>query len=173
MRKLFLLRLSIFSSFILISIEVFAQSDSQVVRSINLDGPRIGVTYIAPGKLADQLANESNVAPIISQFGWQFETRYFTLPSGTAGLVEGVILIGGLEQGVFLPSGSLLIGLRSADGIEFGFGPNISLSGAAFVLAAGITFHSDNINFPVNFAIVPSSEGIRLSILTGFNARRK
>jgi hypothetical protein len=159
--------------FIIISPKLSAQENSEIENSINLDGPRVGITYIAPGKLADKLSENFDLKPFLTQFGWQFETRYFTLSNGTAGLVEGIILLGGVEQGAFLPSGSLLIGLRNKHGLEFGFGPNLSLAGAAFVLAAGITFHSDNINFPVNFAVIPSIQGIRLSILTGFNARRE
>jgi hypothetical protein len=123
--------------------------------------------------LADKLKDKFNASPTITQFGWQFETRYFTLKSGTSGLVEGVILIGGIEQGLFLPSGSLLIGLRNPNGLEFGFGPNLSLSGVGFVFAGGVTFHSENINFPVNLALVPSSDGLRLSLLFGFNARHQ
>lgn len=109
----------------------------------------------------------------MTQFGWQFETRYFTLPNGTCGLVEGVILAGGLEQGKFLPSGSLLIGIRNAKGMEFGFGPNLSYSGARFVFAIGTTLKSSNVFFPINLAIVPAADGVRISLLTGFNARSK
>lgn len=159
--------------FCVLSLSARSQDTTKVIPPVNLDGPRVGVTYIGPGKLADGLQDKFDVNPFISQFGWQFESRYFTLPSGTSGLVEGIILVGGLEQGVFLPSGSLLVGIRNSKGFELGFGPNLSLSGAAFVFAAGVTFRSDYINFPVNFAIVPSAGGIRLSILAGFNARKR
>ncbi len=148
-------------------------SDPSIITPINLDGPRVGLTYIAPGKLAEKLKKDYDVNPFITQFGWQFETRYFSLPNGTAGLVEGVLLVGGLEQGKFLPSANLLIGIRNKRGIEFGFGPNVSLAGASFVLAAGATFQSNYVNFPINIAIVPASDGIRISLLTGFNARKK
>lgn len=151
-----------------------AQHDSiKIIPAINLNGPRVGLTYITGGVLADKLYSEMNINPLITQFGWQFESRYFTLPSGTAGLIEGVILVGGLEQGVFLPTGSFLIGLRNAAGLEFGFGPNLSLAGVGFVISAGITFRTNDINFPLNIAVVPSSKGVRISLLAGFNARRK
>src|SRR5687768_15364317 len=93
-----------------------------VVPSINLTGPRFGVTFIQ-GRAADGLKELWDVNPVITQFGWQFETRFFTLPNGTTGLVEWVILVGGLEQNVFLPSVSCLIGARDASGLELGFGP--------------------------------------------------
>lgn len=156
---------------ILIFSNCFGQDDTKVTPPIRLAGPRMGVTYITPGELSQTLKDRYNANPLITQFGWQFETRYFTLSSGTAGLVEGVILMGGLEQGLFLPSGNLLLGLRNAKGLEFGLGPNFSLSGAAFVFAIGYSFKSENINFPINLAVVPSREGLRLSLLAGFNAR--
>lgn len=153
---------------------LIAQNDSlPVIPSMRLDGPRVGMTYIAPGEVADDLNKHFGADPYVTQFGWQFETRFFTLPNGTCGLVEFVPLIGGLEQGLFLPNGSMLIGLRNAKGFEFGFGPNVSLAGAAFVLAIGHTFTANYVNFPVNFAVVPSTKGVRFSILFGFNARKK
>jgi hypothetical protein len=152
----------------------FAQSEETpvVVPSISLSGPRFGVTMVN-GRLSNELKSRWDVNPMITQFGWQFETRFFTMPSGTAGLVEWVLLVGGLEQNVFLPSVTCLIGLRSATGLEFGFGPNVSLAGASFAFAAGATLKSNDINFPINLAVVPSSRGGRVSLLIGFNKRKK
>ncbi|WP_240773357.1 hypothetical protein [Pontibacter sp. SGAir0037] len=98
--------------------------------------------------------------------------QIFTLENGVSGLFEFVPLIGGLEQGKFLPSLSALIGVRGARGFEFGLGPNVAISGAGLVLAVGTNFQSQGINFPVNFAVAPSSDGARFSLLLGFNSRR-
>ncbi len=162
--------------FICFSQALIAQTDSlteEIIKPVRLNGPRFGVTYVGPGELADQMKEELNVNPIITQFGWQFETRFFTLPSGTSGLVEGVLLIGGLEQSTALPSGTFMVGIRSRKGLEFGLGPNLSLAGAAFAFAAGINLRAHNVNFPINFAVVTSKDGIRYSLLIGFNARRR
>ncbi len=148
-----------------------AQSDDEIIAPIKLMGPRLGITYITPGETTDQLA-DYDINPFITQFGWQFETRFFTLPSGVAGLIEGIILVGGIEQNTFLPSGTFIVGIRNAKGLEFGLGPNLSVSGIAFALAVGITLKSNHINFPINIAVVPSDKGIRLSLLFGFNARQ-
>lgn len=138
-----------------------------------LEGPRIGATLIGPGELADRLENDYSAGPLVTQFGWQFENRLFTTGSGTSGLIEWVPLIGGLEQGLFLPSLSALVGLRSVEGMEIGFGPNVSLAGAGLVVAAGITLQTDYVNVPLNFAVVPSRNGTRFSLLTGFNLRKR
>ncbi len=158
--------------FLFVSISVRGQQDSTIVETIQLEGPRVGFTIIT-GELADRLRSELDVSPFITQIGWQFENRFFTTPSGTTGLVEGILLVGGVEQNVFLPSASFLIGLRNKNGTEFGVGPNLSLSGAAFVFAGGVTLQSANINFPINLALVPSSKGVRISLLVGFNARKR
>ncbi|WP_026463268.1 hypothetical protein [Adhaeribacter aquaticus] len=142
-----------------------------VQETIKLNGPRVGFTIIG-GDLATRLKDEFNVNPFITQFGWQFETRLFTTSNGTSGLFEFVPLIGGLEQGKFLPSLNGLIGLRGPKGFEAGLGPNISLAGVGFAFAVGATFQSSNINFPVNLAFVPARDGTRVGLTFGFNSRR-
>ncbi|MER2996920.1 hypothetical protein [Pontibacter populi] len=140
---------------------------------LKLSGPRLGFTVLS-SRLVDNLEEEhqETVSPFITQFGWQFETRIFTLENGTSGLFEFVPLVGGLEQGKFLPSLSALVGIRGPKGMEFGVGPNVSVAGAGLVFAAGTNFQSQGINFPVNVAFAPSKDGARFSVLFGFNSRR-
>ena len=75
--------------------------------------------------------------PTISQFGWQFEKQFYAKDSGVAVLNEWIVLLGGLDQGVALPSLSWMVGMRTANGTEFGVGPNVSASGVALAIAAG------------------------------------
>lgn len=149
----------------------FPSSGPEPLQSIKLGGPRIGFTFIS-GSLADELKREHNIQPFMTQFGWQYETRIFTTSRGLTSLVEFVPLIGGLEQGKFLPSLNALVGLRGTKGFEVGIGPNISLAGAGLVLAIGTNFQSEGINFPVNIAVVPGNDGVRFSLLFGFNSRK-
>ena len=79
---------------------------------------------------------------------------------------------GGLEQGVVLPSVSWLVGLRTRTGAEFAIGPNLTPAGVALAFAAGTTFRAGVLNVPVNFAVVPSRSGMRVSVLSGFSLRR-
>ena len=142
---------------------------------LKLSGPRFGVTYLS-GDLVDRLNDEFggdlDAFPVITQFGWQFETRLFAADTGLSGVSEFVPLIGGLEQGLFLPSFSFLVGIRSASGFEVGLGPNVSLGGAAYVVAAGLTQQYGGLNIPVNVSAVLSRDGVRLSLLFGFNLAR-
>jgi hypothetical protein len=57
---------------------------------------------------------------------------------------------------MFLPSVSSLVGVRTASGIEFAVGPNLSLGGIAMVIGAGYNFKFGKLNLPVNIAYVPN-----------------
>ena len=92
---------------------------------------------------------------VMSQYGWQWESR-FADGGDIVGLVEWIALIGGMEKGLFLPSISSMVGIRTSSGIEFAAGPNLSLGGIAMVIGAGYNFRFGNLNLPINIAYVPS-----------------
>lgn len=135
------------------------EEDEKLDPSKHYGGPRIGMTYLSPGTTmvnAADLFNRRSINPLISQFGWQFETRFFKLENGGGGLIEIIPLIGGIEQGIFLPSITGIIGYRNSAGHEIGVGPSLSLSGFGLVFAAGTSFKSGKVIFPVNIAFSPS-----------------
>src|SRR6185295_10526705 len=73
-----------------------------VNKTVNLSGPRFGMTALGQG-VVDELQRRSiTVGPNISQFGWQFEKQFYSKGSGLAAVNEWVFLAGGLEQGVVL-----------------------------------------------------------------------
>ena len=135
----------------------------------SLAGPRLGLVYISasPGSsflngdirledTGDLPENYDDIAKgtLTSLYGWQWESR-FADGGNVTGIVEWIALVGGLEKGKFLPSVSSLVGARTASGIEFAVGPNLSLSGIAMVFGIGYNFKSGNLNIPVNIAFVP------------------
>ncbi len=142
--------------------------------TMSLSGPRVGVTFLSDG-ITRKLRNDADleVGSFVSQFGWQWEKRFLSSENGVTGVTEWVILFGGIDQGVVLPSFSWLVGLRSVKGIEFAVGPNLTPVGLAMAAAAGVTWRAGNLNVPVNLAVVPSKSGVRVSLLAGFNARRR
>ena len=142
-----------------------------VAKSVSLAGPRYGFTFLDDGVVAKLKTEDIEVKNGISQFGWQFEHQFYAKEGGPSVLNEWVILIGGLDQGVALPSLNWLVGLRTKDGAEFGIGPNITPIGVALALAAGVTFRAGVLNIPMTFAVVPSKDGMRVSMLTGFTLR--
>ena len=145
----------------------------RVTREIDLSGPRFGLTMLSQGNI-DSLKEKKNltVRPMISQFGWQFERRFYTNDDGLAVLSEWIPLVSGLEQGLALPSLNWLVGVRTQGGGEFGIGPNLTPLGVGLVVAAGVTVRSGALNIPLNFAVASSKSGTRVSIMTGFNLRR-
>jgi len=152
-----------------------------------LAGPRIGFTILTHGSSSDFINDraednkgvyiEDQKMAFISQYGWQWESR-FADGGEVTGIVEWIALVGGMEKGLFLPSVSSLVGLRSEYGYEFAAGPNISLSGFSMVISAGYNFKFGNLNVPVNLAFVPGKSGAwgnenptgaSISLMAGFN----
>jgi hypothetical protein len=154
---------------------VFAQSAPAVpplARTVSLSGPRFGFTSLSEGIVEQLKKRDITVDSTISQFGWQFERQFYSKEAGPTVLNEWVVLVGGLDQGVAIPSVSWLVGIRTHEGAEFGIGPNITPGGVALAFSAGVTFRAGVVNVPMNFAVVPSKYGTRVSMLTGFVMRR-
>ena len=164
-----------------------AQTASAPRSATRLSGPRAGVTLLSPDTVrrindrfrdAGLAEGEGDVIdptmPVVTQFGWQFETRIFQTPGGLTGLTEFVPLVGGLDRGILLPSATFLVGARTHDGIEFGVGPNISATGVAYALAAGFNARAGEVNIPINVAAALGKGGPRVSLLVGmtFTNRR-
>ena len=100
-------------------------------KRLNLSGTRMGfVTILGDNKdilKAPEAEGGFDASPTMFQFGYQFETQY--LNSGRLqGLFEFIPSVTGLEQGLFLPSMTILHGIRdNKTGIEFAFGPTVGL----------------------------------------------
>lgn len=97
------------------------------------DGPRMGFTsfYFEPKTakiMSDKRYNGGFEAfPIMFQFGYQFEKQYLNEGNFQA-LFEFIPMITGLDQGLFIPSFTLMNGIRNnSTGWEFAFGPTVSL----------------------------------------------
>lgn len=154
---------------------VHAQSGPQApppARMLSLAGPRVGLTLLSDGVVRKLQQDNIFVRPTVSQFGWQFERQFYSKQGGVTALNEWVFLLGGLDQGVAIPSLSWLAGLRTQEGAEFGIGPNVTPAGVALAIAAGVTFRAGAFNVPMNFAVVPTKAGTRVTMLTGFTLRR-
>lgn len=97
------------------------------VAKLNLSGPRMGLTVFT-GQTAQRIGDPTarggfDGTPVMFQFGYQFETSYLNHGHLQA-LFEFIPIITGLDQGQFLPSLSILHGIRSnRRGWEFAFGP--------------------------------------------------
>ena len=149
-----------------------AQTIPPPTRTVTLSGPRFGVSLLVQGIVDTLKDRDIEVKRTITQFGWQFEKQFYTKENGLTAVNEWVMLVGGLDQGVALPSVSWLVGLRTSAGSEFGVGPNVTPAGVALAVAGGTTFRAGALNVPMNIVVVPSRAGMRVSFLTGFTMRR-
>lgn len=104
---------------------------SNNVGKINNSGPRVGYAYLV-GTMNEfanrpQVQGGLDIFPGVSMIGYQIEGQYVGTENFSA-LVEGVFNISGLEQGVFIPSITLLNGFRFGKaGWELAFGPGFSI----------------------------------------------
>lgn len=173
-------RMLIALAFLTVALPSFAQSSAPTssqmapppARRLSLAGPRYGFTFLSDGVVSKLAKDDIQVKNAVSQFGWQFERQFYSKEGGPTVLNEWVVLAGGLDQGVVLPSLNWMVGMRTRDGAEFGIGPNITPAGVALAMAAGVTFRAGVLNIPMNFAVVPSKDGMRVSMLTGFTLRK-
>lgn len=134
-------------------------------------GPRFGIAYLTRGSETARNAGKTYSNPT-SLFGWQLERPFQLDPAFPTVMTELVVLVGGLEQNLVLPSATWLIGFRSHGGVEFGAGPTLTGSGTQLAFAAGVTRRFGSVNVPVNVAVAPARVGMALSVTAGFNSRR-
>lgn len=137
---------------------------------LRVSGPRVGVTFLFGSQDNLENALDFDIGNVITQFGWQFERQFFSVPGGAIGIVEVLTLIGGLEQSVFIPTVSFLVGVRAPTGWEAGFGPYLSPTNVGYAFGVGHTSRYGGLNVPVNLALVATRTGVSVSLLVGFTA---
>jgi hypothetical protein len=96
------------------------------------DGPRMGLTFFTgvPAQVIVAKEKDGGYAgyPFMFQFGYQFEKMYLNEGNFQA-LFEFIPMVTGLDQGLFMPSLTVLNGLRNnKNGLEFAFGPTLSVT---------------------------------------------
>ncbi len=101
------------------------------VGRINNSGPRVGYSLMTGTyhEFATRPSNQGglDIFPGVSMIGYQFEGQYVGTENFSA-LIEGIVNVSGMEQGLFLPTISVLNGFRfGRKGWEFAFGPGFGL----------------------------------------------
>ena len=145
-------------------------------------GPRIGASLLYDADTntfgIPAMTGFVSVGPVISQFGYHVDFDIVT-KAGFDPVAQIDLLIGGVDQGLAIPSLSAVIGIRISQGFEIGVGPNLSITrrnyessiATGIIVVIGYSFRlpNDNIAFPVDFAIVASNGQYRFTLLAGFN----
>lgn len=117
-------------------ISKISYDDKPIVKTdvgrINNSGPRVGYALLN-GKLTEFAERPENqggldIFPGVSMIGYQVEKQYIGTENFSA-LGELLFTVSGLEQGVFIPSVTLMNGLRFGKaGWEIAFGPGFGVS---------------------------------------------
>lgn len=108
-----------------------ARARTPVTEKINLSGPRMGGTFFT-GETARILQAPKSQGgyssfPLMFQFGYQFEKQYLSSGQFQA-LFEFIPVVTGLDQGLFIPSFTIMNGMRmNKNGWEFAFGPTFNM----------------------------------------------
>lgn len=177
-------RFSLLASwFILLAITtgVLRSQSSDPVKDIlfgerNMGGPRLGVTYVmGSGELTKEL-DKNHIGHTLSQFGWHFEYQVIPDGGGPSFVIQFVPLVAGVEYGKLIPSGTLAMGVRLPEGIEFGLGPNalVTTKGvkSALVMSIGKSFTYGGVSIPLNLVYATNPEGNRISFIFGYAIRK-
>jgi hypothetical protein len=95
-------------------------------------GPRMGYSMVfgEAASIIQQAEHQGGFAsfPGSFHFGYQFEKRYLN-EDGFQALLEFIPMISGMDQGRFIPSVTLMNGIRgNKNGWEFAAGPHLSLT---------------------------------------------
>ena len=106
-------------------------------QTLSLSGPRMGYTFFTGDMAATIKAPKSEGGydgfPGFFQMGYQFEKQYLNEGKWQA-LFEFIPMVSGLDQGLFVPSFTIMNGIRNnKNGLEFAIGPSINLSREAKV----------------------------------------
>ncbi|MBI4428373.1 MAG: hypothetical protein HY562_04575 [Ignavibacteriales bacterium] len=139
----------------------------------NLGGPRLGITYVPGNTTLVEKLRERGIGSSISQFGWHFEYQIIPEGGGPSFVIQAIPMVGGVEYGTLIPTGTIAMGVRLPDGYEFGMGPNMMFGGpkgvaTALVVALGKSVDYGGVSIPLNFVFATNPEGNRFSIIFGY-----
>jgi hypothetical protein len=139
-------------------------------------GPRIGASYVlqSPEEFSASVQTFYPAAayfPVMTLFGITIEQRILLGQTRSHFAFQEVVLVAGLEQGIALPEGVVLIGHRDFSGFELGVGPIVHLAGIGVIAALGWTFSFQGVFIPVDLSCVLPSLGrpASFALTTGFN----
>lgn len=156
---------------------VNAQSNDQRPAGFSfVIGPRVGgsYTFMTPSDYStfvQKLYPPNNYFPANTLFGVNFEQRILLGHTRSHFAFQEIVLIGGLEQSIAMPTGAFLIGYRDFSGFEMGVGPIVNMAGVGVVAALGWTLSFQGVFIPIDVSVtLPSgARAASLGLTTGFN----
>ena len=177
---------SLFVLFLSVLMPACGQSGEEMPKFQMLLGPVVGMTYVVDAqgtldaKLQEMYPNpDRSYTPFFTQFGVNLEQRLRLGTTRSYFAFQEVFAVGGMDQGIFLPSVSFFLGFRSHRGLQFGLGPNLVVRWAqsepelatSVTYAVGWSFPFYGAFVPVSLAFSATSEdgNPRIGLISGFN----
>lgn len=133
-----------------------------------VSGFRMGYGYVANSELR---------SPHLMILGWD-HMQTISTGSKIDVIVAGNVSLGGMNQGVMLPSSHLIVGYQFNDSLQLGVGPVVTFAELGdqpsarlnMIAAAGWNIKMGDVYFPIHAAYVPDLDGRwRTYITTGMN----
>ena len=159
------------------AVAVLAESEpageSPQLQRSGWSGPRMGL-MMAPGDGSiSRRLKDHGLGNVVSQFGWQFERRVVPFGGGPQLVTEAIPLFGGVEYGKLVPSLTLVMGVRSPSGFEFGMGPSFTVASATginagLVIAVGKSIDYGAVCIPLNLAVSTNPRGTMVTLIAGY-----
>jgi hypothetical protein len=167
-------KLAIMAIVLVLSVSAFAEEPEGPEAFSLVFGPRLGFSGFWPPEGFSSAVSSiypGDYVPVISLFGITVEQRILLGQTKSHFAFQEVVLVGGLEQGIALPEGAVLIGYRDASGFEFGAGPILHIGGVGVIVAMGYTISFKGMYVPVDLSlIIPTSKRpASIGLTTGFN----
>jgi hypothetical protein len=158
---------------------------SGVAEKTTNTGWRFGAVYVT-GDLAKRLDEGYRAGPLLSLFGYQFDVQRGG-EGETRTVVQIIPALAGLDTSIPIPTLNVIVGLRFANGFEFGAGPHwayreyelqtlypddgIHVWGGGFTVGVGYTIsdQSGRLSIPVSLAAGLAEDGVMWSLTIGWS----
>ena len=159
---------------LVLAVSAFAEEPEGPEAFSLIVGPRLGFSGFWPPDGFNSSVSKlysGEYLPVVSLFGITVEERILLGQTKSHFAFQEILLVGGLEQGIALPEGGLLIGYRDYSGFELGAGPILHLGGIGVVAAIGFTFNFKGMYVPMDLSlIIPSAKKpASIAFTSGFN----
>ena len=129
-------------------------------------GLRLGYVYAEGARRAGLDSNH------LFAMGWEANFRIAGNDTIDFLVVPNVMVLG-VNQGLFIPSGNLLVGASLGHFFEVGAGANLTLGTEQplhMVMAVGITPRVGELQVPISLSYIPDNDGnFRAALTTGVN----
>jgi hypothetical protein len=126
-------------------------------------GPRLGAGMVA------QPTDGATELSLSTQLGVQADAHWDTGASMDF-VLDGQLLVGGIEQGALYPSLATLVGIATKSGFQVAVGPHLSTGEQplGMAISVGQEIAVGDGKLPIDLLVVPTADAITVTALFGY-----